>query len=397
MLLNGNIIVNIALTDFLTGFSIALDRLTPESGNRGLRRAFIAMTLLRQQGASESVQQRVYVAALLYELGSKRSWGLSDCQKAFSQVSIISDSMPLIFEKNEPHPHCRLLDLVDNFDLLTLNEHHPGQYPTSAIETLCDSIGSRYSLDDILSLRELEYYPDIWGKLASPSLLNDVRALSPFSSRTLTEDDLNQVATLIASIVDLHCLYSVPYSPLVAKYCVKLAQMYGFSQSGIKELRLAGLLHGLGRLAFPAGLLTKSCALPDNTMAYLKAYPMTTREILSSIPGMFRTGMIASSPHEQPDGKGFPEGLYGTQLDLSARIISVACEYVSLRFSANGRSQCSTTDAISQMQIKAAAGSLDPDVVNALNMVIKDEDVNAYKSIKFDELLEGINNVKDYI
>jgi len=124
---------------------------------------------------------------------------------------------------------------------------------------------------------------------------------------------------------------------------------------------------------------------------------MTTREILSSIPGMFRTGMIASSPHEQPDGKGFPEGLYGTQLDLSARIISVACEYVSLRFSANGRSQCSTTDAISQMQIKAAAGSLDPDVVNALNMVIKDEDVNAYKSIKFDELLEGINNVKDYI
>ncbi|WP_166790917.1 HD-GYP domain-containing protein [Lelliottia nimipressuralis] len=389
--------MNIALTDFLTGFSIALDRLTPESGNRGLRRAFIAMTLLRQQGASESVQQRVYVAALLYELGSKRSWGLSACQKAFIQVSIISDSMPLIFEKNEPHPHCRLLDLVDNFDLLTLNEHHPGQYPTSAIETLCDSIGSRYSLDDILSLRELEYYPDIWGKLASPSLLNDVRALSPFSSRTLTEDDLNQVATLIASIVDLHCLYSVPYSPLVAKYCVKLAQMYGFSQSGIKELRLAGLLHGLGRLAFPAGLLTKSCALPDNTMAYLKAYPMTTREILSSIPGMFRTGMIASSPHEQPDGKGFPEGLYGTQLDLSARIISVACEYVSLRFSANGRSQCSTTDAISQMQIKAAAGSLDPDVVNALNMVIKDEDVNAYKSIKFDELLEGINNVKDYI
>lgn len=389
--------MNIALTDFLTGFSIALDRLTPESGNRGLRRAFIAMTLLRQQGASESVQQRVYVAALLYELGSKRSWGLSDCQKAFSQVSIISDSMPLIFEKNEPHPHCRLLDLVDNFDLLTLNEHHPGQYPTSAIETLCDSIGSRYSLDDILSLRELEYYPDIWGKLASPNLLNDVRALSPFSSRTLTEDDLNQVATLIASIVDLHCLYSVPYSPLVAKYCVKLAQMYGFSQSGIKELRLAGLLHGLGRLAFPAGLLTKSCALPDNTMAYLKAYPITTREILSSIPGMFRTGMIASSPHEQPDGKGFPEGLYGTQLDLSARIISVACEYVSLRFSANGRSQCSTTDSISQMQIKAAAGSLDPDVVNALNMVIKDEDVNAYKSIKFDELLEGMNNVKDYI
>jgi hypothetical protein len=99
VLLNWNLIVNIALTDFLTGFSRALDLLTPESGNRGLRRAFIAMTLLRQQKASEAVQQRVFVAALLYELGSERSWGLSDCQNLFSQVSIISDSMPLIFEK----------------------------------------------------------------------------------------------------------------------------------------------------------------------------------------------------------------------------------------------------------------------------------------------------------
>ena len=389
--------MNIALTDFLTGFSRALDLLTPESGNRGLRRAFIAMTLLRQQGASESVKQRVYVAALLYELGSKRSWGLPDCQKAFSQVSIISDCMPLIFEKNEPHIHCRLLDLVDNFDLLTLNEHHSGQYPGSAIETLCDSIGSRYSLDDILSLRELEYCPDIWEKLASPNLLNDVRAMSPFSSRTLTENDLNQLASFIARIVDLHCLHSVPYSPLVAKYCVKLAQMYGFSQSGIKELRLAGLLHGLGKLALPAGPLMKPGALPTDTMAYLKAYPMTTREILFSIPGMFRTGVIASSPHEQPDGKGLPEGLHGTQLDLSARIISVACEYVSLCVNCNGISTCSMADALSQMQIKAAAGSLDPDVVNALRMVIKYEEVNADKSITLDELLEGKKNVKAYI
>lgn len=355
------------------------------------------MTLLRQQGASESVQQRVYVAALLYELGSKRSWGLPDCQKAFSQVSIISDSMPLIFEKNEPHIHCRLLDLVDNFDLLTLNEHHSGQYPGSAIETLCDSIGSRYSLDDILSLRELEYCPDIWEKLASPNLLNDVRAMSPFSSRTLTENDLNQLASFIARIVDLHCLHSMPYSPLVAKYCVKLAQMYGFSQSGIKELRLAGLLHGLGKLALPAGPLMKPGALPADAMSYLKAYPMTTREILFSIPGMFRTGVIAGSPHEQPDGKGLPEGLHGTQLDLSARIIAVACEYVSLRVNCNGISPCSTADALSQMQIKAAAGSLDPDVVNALRMVIQYEEVNADKSITLDELLEGINNVKDYI
>ncbi|HDR2366337.1 TPA: hypothetical protein QCH64_004723, partial [Enterobacter asburiae] len=63
----------------------------------------------------------------------------------------------------------------------------------------------------------------------------------------------------------------------------------------------------------------------------------------------------------------------------------------------NGISPSSTAVALSQMQIKAAAGLLDPDVVNALRMVIDYEDMNAVKSIKIDGLLEGMNNDKSYI
>jgi HD-GYP domain-containing protein (c-di-GMP phosphodiesterase class II) len=367
---NGNWIVDISFTDFLTVLSLALDLRDPQNGRRGIRRAFIAMAFLREQGASLSEQQDVYIAALLYELGVKGAHNLSHCREAVSQISLLSNSASLIFEKSAQTTHSRLLDLVDNLDLLALYEFPSGKYPSSAIETLCDSIGSRYSLDDILTLRELEQCPEIWLKLASPSLLNDVRAQSPFLSQKLQQAELIQLAALVAMTVDQHCQYPDPRSVLVAKYSVCLAKMYGFSPTGIMEMRLAGLLHGLGKLALPSRIFTKADYAQEKNHQSFKSYPLATREILCGIPGMYQIAMIASRQHEQPDGKGFPDGLTGTQLDLSTRMISVARTYVSLRARNGGKTMLSPAATLSLMKMKATEGLLDLDIVNALEGVI---------------------------
>lgn len=383
--------MDIAFTDFLTGFSMALDLLNPANGQRGIRRAFIAMSILRQQGARLDVQQNIFIAALLYELGLNRVPGLSHCQDKFQNIPLIAQSTPLIFEKSVLHAHSRLLDLVDNVDLLALYDFPRGHYPTSAIETVCDSIGSRYSLDDILSLRELEQCPEIWWKLSSPTLLDDVRAMSPFSSQILHEDELAQLTGLLAIISDQHCLYTEPYSARVADYSVQLAHLYGFSNSGIKEMRLAGLLHGLGKLALSSEHLTNPVSLTADTWEEFQAYPLTTRKILSGIPGMYRTAIIASRQHEQLDGKGFPDALYGTQLDLSARFISVACAYVSLLVGCHTKRQFSPAKALGEMKVKSAAGLLDPDIVDALEMIILREDSKADHTMPVNALLEGVS------
>lgn len=372
--------MNISLTDFLTGFSLALDLQNPANGQRGIRRAFIAMTILHQQGASLEIQQKVFIAALLYELGSIKGRDLSHCQKEFESIPLIAKSAPLIFEKSVERAHSRMLDLVDNVDLLALYEFPRGDYPASTIETVCDSIGSRYSLDDILSLREFEQYPEIWLKLASPNLLNDVRALSPLSSQTLYEDELVQLINFLSRIIDAHCLHPENYSAQVAEYSVYLAHMYGFSHSGVMEMRLAGLLHSLGKLALPEGTSV------SESLEKFRDYPLKTREILFNIPGMYRTAIIASCQHEQLDGKGFPEALYGTQLDLSARIISAVCTYVSLRTGCNTDKKLSPFESIKKMKSKSSAGSLDLDIIYALEMIIAQESRTADCATYFNAL-----------
>lgn len=383
--------MDITFTDFLTSFSLALDLLNPGNGQRGIRRAFIAMTILRQQGANLDVQQKIFIAALLYELGSKRVPGLWQCQELFTTIPLIARSAPIIFEKSVLHSHSRLLDLVDNIDLLALNEFPRGHYPSSAIETVCDSIGSRYSLDDVLSLRELESCTDIWRKLSSPTLLDDLKASSPFSLQTLNENELTQLAGLLACIIDRHCQYSQPYSVKVADYAERLAHLYGFSNSGSKEMRLAGLLHGTGKLAVSATYLANLNLLTADKWEIFKGYPLKTREIFSGIPGMYRTAIIASRQHEQPDGKGFPEALYGTQLDLSARILAVSCTYVSLLMDRNSGRQCLPAQAIEEMKAKSAAGALDPDIVDALEMIISREGSKAGYAMSMTALREGVS------
>lgn len=389
-LLNRNAIVEIAFTDFLTGISSALDLLNPANGQRGIRRAFIAMSVLRLQGASPDVQQNIFIAALLYELGSKNTNGVSRCEKKLKSTPLIAKSAPLIFDKSGLHTHSRLLDLIDNFDLLALYEFPQGRYPAAAIETVCDSIGSRYSLDDVLALRELESNPEIWWKLSSPALFDDVRTSSPFTSQLLNENELVQLAGLLATIIDEHCQHAGPYSAKIAYYSVRLAHLYGFSPSGVNEMRLAGLLHGIGKLALPPKQLTRQSLLTADQQKQFKAYPLTTRKILSRIPGMYRTAMIASRQHEQPNGKGFPDALFGTQMDLSARMISAACAYVSLLVGCHSSRQCTSAEAIDVMKAKSAEGSLDYDVVEALEMIILHEgDTTAHK-VQANALQENI-------
>ena len=382
--------MDIAFTDFLTRFSLALDLLNPENGPRGIRRAYIAMTILQQQGTSLDVQQNIFIAALLYELGSKRVPGLSHCQDQCQDIPLIAKSAPLIFEKSVLHAHSRLLDLVDNVDLLALYDFPRGHYPASAIETVCDSIGSRYSLDDILCLRELEPYPEIWLKLASPTLIDGIRASSPFSTQTLHDDELAQLAGLLARIIDRHCQYTEPYSARVAEYSIRLARLYGFSNSGIKEMHLAGLLHGVGKLALSTEHFTNPALLTADKRKEFQAYPLATREILSGIPGMYNTAIIASRQHEQPNGKGFPDALYGTQLDLSARIISVACAYVSLLVGCHSKKEFSPVRALEEMKSKSAAGLLDPDIVDALEMTISRGSSTVDCTTPVNALLEGV-------
>lgn len=361
----GSIIVDVNFTDFLIEFSSALDLLSPESGHHGVRRAYIAANIARQRNFTPQAQKRLFIAALLWDLG-KTVHSPAGCGKRFAGIPLLADSAELIVSRGNQHPECRLLDLADNLHLLTLHEFPRDNYPVRAIETLCDSIGSRYLLDDVLALRDLGISRQFWKDLASDKLHEQVATFSPLSDCGMSDDDLEQLASLLAGVIDKHCQSTRQHSFEVADTSALLAELYGFSPKGIVRIRIAGLLHDLGKLILPASLLNKVEPLSDFERRRIQIHPQFTWKILSRISGMHDIARMAGFHHERPDGNGYPFRLRGTQLDLGPRIVAVADHYSALREVRSYKKAFSPEECFRMMQKIAEQGGLDPEVVTAL-------------------------------
>jgi HD-GYP domain-containing protein (c-di-GMP phosphodiesterase class II) len=98
----------------------------------------------------------------------------------------------------------------------------------------------------------------------------------------------------------------------------------GLSENRLRNLRMAGTLHDLGKFAIPSDLLSKPGKLSPQEFALIKTHPQVAYNILEpiSLPG--NTAQIILQHHERLNGSGYPQGLKGEEILLEARILGVA-------------------------------------------------------------------------
>ena len=143
------------------------------------------------------------------------------------------------------------------------------------------------------------------------------------ASRRLVE----QTATALANAIDAKDTYSHGHSLRVAEYSKMIASELGKDEDEIQKIYFAALLHDVGKIGIPDGIITKDGKLTDEEYDKIKQHPVLSGQILKSIsehPYLY-TG--ARYHHERYDGNGYPEGLKGEEIPENARIISVADAY----------------------------------------------------------------------
>ncbi len=354
--------MDVTFIDFVAAFSYALDAISPEYGHRSARRAWIVMHLTYRRNFDLHRQQRLFLAALLF--------GLRQHSKPSEYAPLFDASLPAfrkvakLIDGTGLRAECALLQLAEDLDLLTYRMHPKGEYPDRVIATLCEGIGSRYELDDVLALREMEADPSFWKELSSASLVDAIADLAPMVRQPLDEATLLQLARFLSTIVDNHCRSVCRHSMQVAELSAGMAKLYGFSSGGILRIRIAGLLHDVGKLALPASLLNKSGPLTAYEARQLSTHAEQSRDILSRIPGMGDIARLAGSHHERPDGNGYPSRLRGSQLDLAQRILCVANCYSALREPRSSKPGLPLIKSLNLLQDRVRAGALDADVVD---------------------------------
>ncbi len=152
------------------------------------------------------------------------------------------------------------------------------------------------------------------------------------------------------------------HSRRVAELCEKLAIKLHMPEDKTKEIKSAGLLHDIGKIAIPENLLNKSGKLTAEEFEEVRRHPEIGYRILCSANEMTDIAEYVLSHHERWDGKGYPRGLAGEEIPLQARMIAIADAFDAMTSIRSYREAASEEDAAREL-IKHAGSQFDPELV----------------------------------
>jgi putative nucleotidyltransferase with HDIG domain len=178
--------------------------------------------------------------------------------------------------------------------------------------------------------------------------------------------------TALARAIDAKSRWTAGHSERVTKLALKIGSSLGLSPKELEVLRCGGLLHDIGKIGVPAGILDKSGKLTDIEEQFIREHVRWGARILEPIAAFAEIMPILLHHHEQFDGTGYPDGLAGEAISLSARIVAVSDAFDALTSHRPYRPAEDSEQAIEI--IKQGAGSkFDPQIVQAFVAVMAEE------------------------
>ena len=172
-----------------------------------------------------------------------------------------------------------------------------------------------------------------------------------------------RAAASLAKAVDARDTYTGSHSERVGELAAKVATRLGLNAEQIELTRLAGSLHDLGKLAIPEEILRKPGTLTDSERLVLERHPQIGFRMLDSL-GVDPVADLVLHHHERWDGAGYPDGLRGEQIPLSARVIFVTDAYDAMTSDRIYRPKRSEHAALAELE-RCAGTQFDPGVVAA--------------------------------
>ena len=175
----------------------------------------------------------------------------------------------------------------------------------------------------------------------------------------------------LSHALDLRDRETEGHSHRVTELTLKLAQVQEMSDEQIMHLRRGALLHDMGKIGVPDSILHKPDTLTQDEWAIMRKHPQFAYEMLSSIEYLHPALDIPYAHHEKWDGTGYPRGLKGEEIPLSARLFAIADVWDALTSDRPYRSAWSEEEALAY--IKEQSGKhFDPQVVELFFKTIKE-------------------------
>jgi len=173
----------------------------------------------------------------------------------------------------------------------------------------------------------------------------------------------------LAAAVDAKDPYTYGHSSDVTQYSLAIAHELCVSEAETERLRIAALLHDIGKIGIDSSILNKPGKLTEDEYAMIKSHPDIAANILGSLEFLDDVVPLVQFHHEYFDGGGYPAGIAGDQIPRGARIISVADAFNAMTSDRPYRAALSHETAVDELR-RNAGTQFDPEVVEAFLRVI---------------------------
>ena len=168
-----------------------------------------------------------------------------------------------------------------------------------------------------------------------------------------------QTAEALANAIDAKDKYTLGHSSRVAAYSKQIAREAGMSDEQCERVYFAGLLHDVGKIGIADNIINKDGKLTNEEFAQIKLHPVYGKQILSQIHESPYLSVGANHHHERYDGRGYPDGLKGSDIPEIARIIGVADAYDAMTSKRSYRDPI-PQDKVREELVKGMGTQFDP-------------------------------------
>lgn len=174
----------------------------------------------------------------------------------------------------------------------------------------------------------------------------------------------------LITALEIRDTFTPGHSSRVANYSLLIANQLNLTTGNLKNIRLASLLHDIGKLCINESILKKSARLTEKEYSVLKFHPEMGERIIESVEAFRTVRPFIRHHHERYDGSGYPDRLAKEDIPLEAKIISVAEGYDSMTSESSYKKKLSKPEAIEELK-RQKHKQFDPQIVETFLRTIK--------------------------
>ncbi|MFL0196657.1 HD-GYP domain-containing protein [Clostridium sp. WILCCON 0269] len=373
--------------------------------HHSLRTTYIALEISNYLNLDEKSKKQLYISSLLHDIGAANCLGKSHsadlfikahCEtgtnitRAFPHFYNLSNiilyhhenfdgSGPMLLKKDNIPIESQIIRISDLVELLydeKISNFSQRADIIKWVKNNCNKIFSETIVNAFLKNASRDTF---WLNIENISFAEFILdKIQPKLNIFMDIKEFEQISKIFANIIDNKSKFTAIHSKGIANLAYTVSKFIGYGDEKCCEMKIAGLLHDIGKLAIPLRILDKNGSLTSQEFGIIKSHAYYTKIILDKIGDIPNISEWASNHHEKLNGQGYPRGLNANDLSEESRIMAVCDIYQALTENRPYRKSLNTESVFKMMDEMVSGGFICGMALKHLKETIFSLNLNSY-------------------